>query len=186
MTAAAGSGAQALGPEAIPLEAGPALAPASSTTQGATVDGIRCAPVEQLAYHIHSHLQVYADGHPRALPGAIGIVDPLPAQRTPEGPFYEGGRCIYWLHTHTPDGVIHVESPTVRVYTLGNFFDEWRQPLSPTQVASIKGKVTAFLNGKRWTKSPRSIPLLPHASIQLDVGTPTVPPKIISFAGTNL
>jgi hypothetical protein len=46
--------------------------------------------------------------------------------------------------------------------------------------------VTAYLNGKAWTKDPRAIPLLPHASIQLDVGTPTVPPKTISFAGTNL
>jgi hypothetical protein len=162
------------------------LAPASSTTQGTTVDGVQCAPVEQLAYHIHSHLQVYLDGQPRALPGGIGIVGALPPQQTPEGPFYEGGQCLYWLHTHTPDGIIHVESPTVRVYTLGNFFDEWRQPLSRTQVASAKGKLTAYLNGKRWKQDPRAIPLLPHASIQLDVGTPTVPPKTISWAESNL
>ena len=84
------------------------------------------------------------------------------------------------------DGVIHLESPSVRVYTLGDFFDEWRQPLSRTRVAGARGKVTAYLNGKPWTKDPRAIPLLPHASIQLDVGAPTVPPKIISFAGTNL
>jgi hypothetical protein len=177
---------QPLGPEAIPLEAGPPLAPASSTTSGATVDGIQCAPVEQLAYHIHAHLQVYADGRPRALPGGIGIVGAQPPQQTPEGPFYEGGQCIYWLHTHTSDGVIHIESPTKRVYTLGNFFDEWSQPLSRTQVASVKGKLTAYLNGKRWTRDPRAIPLLAHASIQLDVGAPTVPPKTISWAGANL
>jgi hypothetical protein len=175
-----------LGPEAIPLETGPDLAPASTTTQGATVDGVECAPVEQLAYHIHSHLQVYVNGQPRTLPGAIGIVGPLPPQQTPDGPFYTGGECIYWLHTHTSDGIVHVESPTVRVYTLGNFFDEWGQPLSRTRVASAKGRVTAFLNGKRWTQDPRAIPLLPHASIQLDVGAPTVPPKVISFADTNL
>ena len=185
-TATAQAPAGQLGPEAIPLETGPDLAPASDTTQGATVDGVQCAPVEQLAYHIHSHLQVYVNGQPRTLPGAIGIVGPLPAQQTPEGLFYSGGECIYWLHTHTSDGIIHVESPTVRVYTLGNFFDEWRQPLSRRRVASAAGKVTAFLNGKRWTQDPRAIPLLPHASIQLDVGAPTLPPKIISFADTNL
>ncbi len=178
------STSQPIGPEGIPLEAGPTLAPASTTTPG-TVDGIQCAPVEQLAYHIHAHLQVYADGQPRALPGAIGIVGPV-AQQTPQGPFYGARQCIYWLHTHTSDGVIHIESPTVRVYTLGNFFDEWHQPLSATQVASAKGKVTAFLNGKPWTKDPRTIPLLPHGSVQLDVGTPTVPAQVVSFAGTNL
>lgn len=183
-TAQAATG-QKLGPEAIPLEAGHELAPASTTTQGATVDGIQCAPVEQLAYHIHSHLQVYVKGQPRALPGAIGMVGPV-AQQTAYGPFYGAQQCIYWLHTHTSDGVIHIESPTKRVYTLGNFFDEWRQPLSRTQVASAKGKVTAFLNGKAWKQDPRAIPLSPHASIQLDVGSPTVPAKIVSFAGTNL
>jgi hypothetical protein len=180
------AGAQPLGPEAIPLEAGHPLAPASSTTPGATVDGVQCAPVEQLAYHIHAHLQVYVDGQPRSLPGAIGIVPPLSAVKTPEGVFYQGGECIYWLHTHTSDGVIHIESPTVRIYTLGNFFDEWHQPLSRTQVASATGKVTAFLNGKPWTRDPRAIPLLPHASIQLDVGSPVVPAHVISWADSNL
>jgi hypothetical protein len=174
-----------MGPEGIPLEAGQPLAPASSTTQGATVDGIKCAPVEQLAYHIHSHLQVYVDGAPRALPGAIGMVDPV-AQQTAYGPFYGAQQCIYWLHTHTTDGVIHVESPTARIYTLGDFFDEWRQPLSRTQVAGDSGKVTAYVNGKPWTKDPRAIPLDPHAVIQLNVGSPPVKPQPVSWAGANL
>ncbi|HSC02741.1 MAG TPA: hypothetical protein VLC49_05460 [Solirubrobacteraceae bacterium] len=185
-TAQAATG-QKLGPEAIPLEAGHELAPASTTTQGdgATVDGIQCAPVEQLAYHIHSHLQVYVNGQPRSLPGAIGMLGPV-AQQTAYGPFYGAQQCIYWLHTHASDGVIHIESPTKRIYTLGNFFDEWHQPLSRTQVAGAKGKVSAFLNGKPWRQDPRALPLLPHSSVQLDVGSPTVPAKIVSFAGTNL
>ena len=149
------------------------------------MDGIKCAPVEQLVYHIHSHLQVYDHGQPRTLPAGIGLIEPV-AQQTAQGPFYGATHCYYWLHTHTTDGIIHVESPSVRVYTLGTFFDEWRQPLSQTQVAGLKGKVTAFVNGKPWTKDPRAIPLLPHASIQLDVGSPSVPPHVISFAGTNL
>jgi hypothetical protein len=176
---------QPLGPEGIPLESGPDLAPASSTTPGTTVDGVQCAPVEQLAYHIHSHLQVYVDGQPRALPGAIGLIGPV-AQQTAFGPFYGAQRCYYWLHTHTSDGIIHIESPTARVYTLGNFFDEWRQPLSRSQVAGASGKVTAFVDGKPWTKDPRAIPLTPHAAIQLDVGSPSVPPKAVSWAGANL
>ncbi len=156
-TAAAAGGGQPLGPEAIPLEAGPPLAPASSTTPGTTVDGIQCAPVEQLVYHIHAHLQVYDNGQPRSLPAAIGLIGPV-AQQTAYGPFYGAQQCYYWLHTHATDGVIHIESPTKRIYTLGNFFDEWRQPLSPTQVASVKGKVKAFLNGKPWTSEPAHDP----------------------------
>lgn len=174
-----------LGAEGMPLESGPPLAPASSTTPGSAVDGIKCAPVEQLAYHIHAHLQVYVDGAPRALPAAIGLLGPV-AQQTPYGPFYGAQQCYYWLHTHASDGVIHIESPTARIYTLGNFFNEWRQPLSGTQVASAKGKVTAYLNGKRWTQSPTAIPLRPHAVIQLDVGSPAPAPQPVSWAGTSL
>ena len=90
--------------------------------------------------------------------------------QTTEGPVAQGGQCIYWLHTHAPDGVIHVESPTERIYTLGDFFDEWHQPLEPNQVGDAKGKVTAIVNGKPWTKNPREIPLRPHNVIQLNVG----------------
>jgi hypothetical protein len=174
-----------LGPEGIPLEQGPELAPASTTTPGGTVDGIQCAPIEQLAYHIHSHLQVYDQGQPQTLPAGIGLIEPV-SEQTANGPFYGATHCYYWLHTHATDGIIHIESPSARVYTLGNFFDEWRQPLSGTQVAGAKGKVTAFLNGTPWTKDPRAIPLRSHASIQLNVGSPQVPPHVTSFAGTNL
>ncbi len=175
----------AIGPEGIPQELGPALAPASSTTPGATVDGVQCAPIEQLAYHIHAHLQVYVDGQPRELPPGIGLVDPV-FDQTPNGPFYGATKCYYWLHTHAGDGVIHIESPTARSYTLGEFFDEWRQPLSSAQVGPDPGRVTAFVNSTQWSNSPRSIPLTPHAVIQLDVGAPLVPFHAVSFAGTGL
>src|SRR5947209_4996335 len=130
-----GSSSAPVGFEGAPIEVGPDLAPAS-TTQTGPVDGVKCGPTEQLAYHIHSHLAVYVDGKLRALPGGIGIPGSA-VQNTSEGPVAAGGQCIYWLHTHAPDGVIHVESPTQRVYTLGNFFDEWHQPLSASKVGSV-------------------------------------------------
>lgn len=173
------------GPEGIPLEQGADLAPASSTTQGQTVDGVHCQASEQAVYHIHAHLQVYVDGQSRAVPGAIGMVGPV-SQQTAYGAFYGAQGCYYWLHTHASDGVIHVESPTARVYTLGNFFDEWRQPLSASQVASARGKVTAIVNGKPWTKSPRDIPLTAHASIQLSVGSPSVPFHPVPWSASQL
>jgi hypothetical protein len=173
------------GPETIPIEEGPSLAPASTTSTTRQVDGVQCAPLEQLAYHIHAHLQVYVDGQPRQLPGAIGMLGPV-AEQTPDGPFYRATECYYWLHTHTADGIIHIESPTTTFYTLGDFFDEWRQPLSANAVATARGPVTAYVDGKHWTKSPREISLRPHAVIQLDVGQPLVPFHNVSFAGSGL
>ncbi len=35
------------------------------------------------------------------------------------------GGCFYWLHTHTEDGIIHIESPVQRTFTLGHFFAIW-------------------------------------------------------------
>jgi hypothetical protein len=169
----------------MPLEQGPELAPAGSTTQGQTVDGIQCGATEQLAYHIHARLATYVNGQPESLPAGIGIPGAL-VQQSPLGPVVGQGQCFYWLHTHTTDGVIHIESPTSRIYTLGNFFDVWRQPLGATQVGPNRGKVTAFVNGKPWTKDPRSIPLDPHNVIQLDVGSPAVPFQPISFGSTQL
>ena len=173
-----------LGYEGMPIEQGPELASPSSTGTG-TVDGISCAPLEQLAYHIHAHLAVYLNGSLASLPAGIGIPG---SQQIPYhgGIAAYGGQCIYWLHTHTNDGVIHIESPTQTVYSLGEFFDEWQQPLSSTQVAGASGPVSAIVDGKPWTKSPRLIPLLPHADIQLDVGSPKVPFQQVSWGASNL
>jgi hypothetical protein len=173
-----------IGFEGVPLQQGPALAPASTTGTG-KVDGISCGPTEQLVYHIHSHLAVFDHGQQYVLPPGVGIPGSQ-AQETNQGPVAAGGTCIYWLHTHTSDGVIHVESPTKRIYTLGDFFDEWRQPLTGSKVGTLSGQITAYVNGKPWTKSPRDIPLLPHEDIQLEIGQPAPPIVQINWSGTQL
>ncbi len=174
----------AVGFEGVPLQTGPQIAPASTTGTG-KVDGITCGATEQLAYHIHAHLAVFKDGEAYTLPAGVGIPGSQ-AEQTQQGPIASGGSCIYWLHTHTTDGVIHIESPTKNIYTLGNFFDEWHQPLTPTKVGTLGGKITAYVNGKPWKKSPRDIPLLPHEDIQLEIGNPAPPIVTIDWSQTQL
>jgi hypothetical protein len=162
----------------IALTAGRAKTQAGvhGAARGATVDGIACQTSEQAAYHIHAHLAIFDSGSAHAVPAGIGI----PGPQQVVGGFVEGGKCLYWLHTHDATGIIHIESPVRRVYTLGQFFDLWGKPLSSTQVGSTSGTVTAFVNGKRFGGDPRSIKLTPHAVIQLDVGT-AVPPRPYTF-----
>jgi hypothetical protein len=143
---------------------------------GATVDGISCSTTEQTAYHIHGHLAVYIGGAARKVPAGIGIPGP---QEVQDG-FVLGGKCLYWLHTHDATGIIHIESPVERVYTLGDFFDIWGRTLTRSQVGDATGKVTAFVNGKRFAGDPRAIELRPQEAIQLDVG-PVVPPRSYTF-----
>ena len=169
------------GPESPPVPPAPPLADLSKAATGQDVDGVKCETSEQVAYHIHAHLAIYVDGKPRQVPFGIGIPDPV-TQQANGYPFVVSGKCFYWLHTHVADGVIHVESPSQRTYTLGNFFDIWGQPLSATQVGPVSGTVTAFYGGKPYAGSDlRAIPLTPHAEIQLDVGQPLVAPEVTNF-----
>ena len=172
------------GPEGIPLEAGTPLAPPGPAV-GQTVDGVQCNSSEQVAYHVHTHLSVYVNGRLRPVPAGIGIVTPI-AQPTANGPFDSATRCYYWLHVHAQDGVIHIESPVQQGYTLGQFFDQWGQPLRPDQVGPATGPVTVFVNGRPYTGNPRDIPLGSHVDIQIDVGSPTVPPAPVDWTVTSL
>lgn len=170
-----------LSPEAIPLPNGPALAGTGSIATGATVDGIQCQSSEQSLFHIHAHLTVFVNGTPRQIPYGIGIPN-AQTQATAQGPFVNGGSCLYWLHTHAADGIIHIESPVRRTFTLGDLFDIWGQQLGPDRAATATGPVTAIYNAKLYRGNPRNIPLNAHAQIQLDIGQPLVGPTTITFA----
>ena len=169
-----------LGPEGVPVPAAPALASTATAATGQPVDGISCESTEQTLFHIHAHLTVFVNGSARQIPAAIGIPG-AQAEQTPEGPFIASGTCFYWLHTHAADGVIHIESPVQRTYTLGNFFDIWGQPLGPDQVGPEAGHVVALYNGQVYLGNPRDIPLTAHAQIQLMVGSPLIAPQQISW-----
>jgi hypothetical protein len=168
------------GSEGVPVPSAPALAGPATVATGKTVDGISCDRGEQVAFHIHAHLTVFVNGAARQVPAAVGIPG-AQAENTPSGPFIASGTCFYWLHTHAPDGIIHIESPVQRTYTLGNFFDIWGQPLGPDQAGPARGPVTALYNGQVYRGNPRNIPLEKHAQIQLEVGKPLISPASITF-----
>jgi hypothetical protein len=168
------------GPEGVPIPNASPLATTATKTTGGKVDGISCQTNEQTIFHIHAHLTVFVNGVARQIPAGIGIPD-AKAQNTPQGQFIGSGTCFYWLHTHAADGIIHIESPIHRIYTLGDFFDEWGQPLGPNQVGPVHGHVTALYNGKAYHGNPRDIPLNAHAQLQLEVGTPLIAPTSITW-----
>jgi hypothetical protein len=83
------------------------------------IDGIQCNTIEQLLFHIHAHLDVFVNGQLIYIPPQIGIIP---------------DKCIYWMHTHDGTGVIHIESPIKRDFTVGQFFDLWKGKLNNLQV----------------------------------------------------
>ena len=175
------------GPDGVALEAGPPLGgtQTDTTIQGQTIDGIQCNRLDQLAYQSYAHLQVFRDGQPQALPGAIGLVSPK-SSSTGTTTTYHQGLCTYWVATTSANGIISVHSPVPGHYTLGDLFAVWGEPLSATQVATLRGRVTATVDGRRWKLTPRAIPLREHESIQLAVGRPVPPFTPIDWSQTDL
>jgi hypothetical protein len=168
------------GPEGVAVPAAPPLAGLANAATGQPVDRIDCGTSEQTIVHIHAHLTIVVHGTARQVPAGIGIPGAR-ALGTQQGPIISSGICFYWLHTHAADGIIHIESPVHRAYTLGEFFDEWGQPLEPAQVGPVTGPVTALYNGQVYRGNPRDIPLTAHAQIQLEVGKPLTAPEHITF-----
>lgn len=177
------------GPEGVIVRDVPDLAPSSSTLQGKEVDGITCRSIDhaKVTYHIHTYVAVYVDGREERLPAGIGITRPFVVDHLATGPFFDGrlGDCLYWIHTHAYDGIVHVEAPRKARFTLGQLFDIWDQPLSASEVGPAMGPVVVFENGRRLVGSPRQALLLDHAVIQLDVGTPVEPFHPFTFKVTG-
>jgi hypothetical protein len=162
------------------LSAGRRPASAAASASLAAVNGISCDALESTMFHIHVHLAIFFDGREQLIPYGVGVARPWQVSDSSRGPFVDDGLCFYWIHTHTADGIVHVESPVRRRFTLGDFFAIWQESLSATQVGPVQGTVIAYVNGKRDDTDPADIPLTPHARIQLDVGQ-DVPPYPFDF-----
>jgi hypothetical protein len=126
---------------------------------------IACQKNEQFAYHVHAHLSIYMDGQPVSLPANVGIASDK--------------SCIYWLHTHDVTGVIHVESPTTKTYSLGTFFNMWQDYFSqlgyPSQVNTTEGW-QVYIDGKPFTGDFHTIELLEHRLITIAYNSPNIKP----------
>jgi|SRR5579864_4925747 len=162
----------------------PTVAAASAaTSSGGTlpaINGISCDALESTIVHIHVHLAIFVNGDEQQIPFGVGIGQPWQVSDSDEGPFVTDGACFYWLHTHTEDGILHIESPVRRRFSLGDFFAIWQMQLSENQVGPAQGQVIAYVNGQRSSTAPQDITLLPHERIQLDVGV-DVPPYPFDF-----
>jgi hypothetical protein len=136
----------------------------SSPSNMTPVDGIRCDSMEFTKFHIHAHLDIFVDGKPFTVPSQIGI-DPQ-------------GRCLYWLHTHDDSGVIHIESPIEREFSIGNFIDIWDQTFNNTNlfdnnsVNDTNSSLKMFVNGVEVPPGTdfRNISISAHDEIALVIG----------------
>lgn len=129
------------------------------------VDSVSCDSLEHSNFHIHAHVTIYIDGQVTPIPAQIGIAP--------------DNSCLYWLHTHSSDGVIHIEAPNGLSITLKNFLDIWEgrfQSLGyPSQLDQATGW-QVYVNGKPFLGDLRTIPLQSHTLITLAYNSPRVHP----------
>ncbi len=126
--------------------------------------GVHALSSEGEVLHIHQHLDIFVNGKPVPVPTNIGIYD---------------GQFLTELHSHDPSGIIHVESPTLRKFDLGQFFGVWGVRLTPDCVGGYCRQVTpwtVYVNGQGYTGDPAALVLKSHQEIAIVIGTP--PTKI--------
>jgi hypothetical protein len=145
-----------------PIGVGPRYHPVAPARDGEPVGALRCssAPAQSAA-----HVELFAARRVVIVPAGIG----------------RGPRCTYPVATSSPTGVVLVRS----VVTVGDLFRVWRRTLGPRQLLSFRGRVQAFVAGRRVAGDPRAIRLTRHAQVVLEIGGYVAPhPSYVFPKGT--
>jgi hypothetical protein len=123
--------------------------------------GLQVLNSEGQIQHTHQHLDVYVDGAHVTVPAGIGID--------------AAAGIISPIHTHDATGIIHVESPTVRDFTLGQVFDVWGVKFDAHclgETCDGNGRVlSVYANGQAVSGDPRALVLASHQEIVVAIGT---------------
>ncbi|CAN5194511.1 hypothetical protein BH24ACT12_BH24ACT12_14390 [soil metagenome] len=114
-----------------------------------------------MAEHYHPQLNIVIRGQQVPVPAGIGI-DPVTG-------------AMSALHTHTPDGVIHVEADVAgERFTLGQLFTQWDVELTEAQVGDVKARdeegVAVDVNGQTYEGDPTDVPLQAEQTITVSLG----------------
>ena len=110
---------------AITIALGISLSLRTTTMIGAQMGGGN----KPIIMHFHPILTITVDGKPMTVPGQIGIDPAIWKDHSLDQygmqAMSDGMSSMAPLHTHDDSGTIHVESNTIRNYTLGQFLDNW-------------------------------------------------------------
>ena len=126
--------------------------------------GVQLLPVEGNVLHIHQHLDIFVNGKHVTVPALVGI-----KRKGNSAEFAE-------LHTHSTDGIIHLESPRAQAFSLGQFFGTWGLNLSKNCIGDLcsPGEFKMYVNGKQIPADadPVKLVLQEHDEIAIVYGTP--------------
>ena len=137
------------------------------------VDSIFCDQLEQTAVHYHALVYIYINGQQVQIPQGVGIAS--------------DSSCYYWMHTHDTTGVVHMEAPSGRDFTLGNFLDIWSTKFTQlgyrNELSSAAGW-TVYIGSQKYNGDFHNIVLKSHMIVTLAYNSPCVKPNTIFNWGT--
>jgi hypothetical protein len=144
---------------------------------GTPIGRFNCVFNPPQAFEFYAHLSILVNNELQKVPLYLG------AHRTPVT------HCFYAIHTHDASGRIHVTPAAPGIFTLGELFEIWGQPLTNTNVAGIAGlPIEIFVTDDGLTTKVEdydwaSIELRPHREITIGIGTPLA--EIPNFIWTD-
>ena len=133
--------------------------------------GLPSLSQEGTVLHTHQHLDIYIHDKHIDIPKNIGV--------------NEVAGFISPIHTHDDLNIIHVESPTVQTFTLGQFFDVWGLFFNDKCIGGYctdtNSKLQVFVNGKEIISNFKNIELTAYEEIVITYGTSKeIPSPILS------
>jgi hypothetical protein len=97
---------------------------------------LECTTDMATTFHIHPEIYIKILGEDFLLPANIGIKD----------------TCMNSIHTHDGGGLVHVEAPVKKDFTLGDFFAVWDKPFNQNQIMEFitdpTSKIIVTVNDK--------------------------------------
>jgi hypothetical protein len=128
--------------------------------------GLEALSAEGTVMHIHQHLDIIVNETPVTVPADIGVASGF----------------ISPIHTHDSSGILHVESPVKKDFTLGQFFTEWNVNFDDNHIGRYGSddthKLIVAVNGTPITDVAKYI-LKGHDEIEAWYGDKTANPSLI-------
>lgn len=131
--------------------------------------GLEKLSMEGNVLHIHQHMDIFIKDKKVVIPEGIGI-----------GP---GKKYFSPIHVHDTTGIIHVESPILKNFTLGQFFQIWGIQFNDQCIGIYcnddKNKLKVYVNGDLVKTGVQNINLTAHQEIAIYFGLEVPADKII-------
>lgn len=123
--------------------------------------GLTFSAMEGDVLHTHQHLDIFIEGQKTTVPANIGVSQ------------IAGGMTE--LHTHSADGILHVEAPKNQRYTLGQFMTAWGVKFTSDQIGGYKNdgekRLRVYSNGQLVEGDPREVALEQKQKLVITYGT---------------